>query len=88
MAEKYTETSFIITSVTPIDDKSNTSYPNVNNSMVVEFNKNLSGKFPNLSNLKYCNIYDKTVSGGYKSSDGLHYDNETYKKIYGYIKAC
>ena len=90
LATSYPDTYFIILSVTPIEDSKNTAYKSVNNSMVVDFNKKLSGYVNDLkkNNVKYCNIYDKVVSGGYNTTDGIHYDNDTYKKIYQYIKEC
>ena len=90
LATSYPDTNFIILSVTPIEDSKNTAYTSVNDSMVVDFNKKLSGYVNDLkkNNIKYCNIYDKVVSGGYSTTDGLHYNNDTYKKIYQYIKEC
>ncbi len=37
------------------------------------------------SNIKYIDTYNYLVKSGYSSSDGLHYDADTYKKIYNYI---
>lgn len=37
------------------------------------------------SNIKYIDTYNYLVTSGYSSSDGLHYNNDTYKKIYNYI---
>ena len=87
LAEKYTETSFIILSVTPIEDDMNRSYKSVNNDLVINFNKGLVTQLGSGA-AKYCNIYDKTVAGKFKTTDGLHYDTESYKKIYNYIKGC
>lgn len=37
------------------------------------------------SKIKFIDTYSYLVSDGFKTADGLHYTNDTYKKIYNYI---
>ena len=77
-------------SITQVEDSKNTEYSNINNAEVIEFNKKLKEEVEKISNshVMYCNIYDKLEKGGYSTFDGLHYDSDTYKRIYQYIKEC
>lgn len=90
LSSKYKDTNFIILSITQVEDSKNTEYSNINNAEVIEFNKKLKEEVEKISNshVMYCNIYDKLEKGGYSTFDGLHYDSDTYKRIYQYIKEC
>ena len=39
------------------------------------------------NNIKYIDSYSYLKENGYKLRDGLHYDEETSKKIYEYVKS-
>lgn len=91
LSNTYKDSNFIILSVTPIEDSKNSAYTSINNNLVIDFNKKLKeelDKNSSNSRLKYCNIYEKLEKNGYSTTDGIHYDNDTYKKIYQYIKEC
>ena len=90
LSNDYKDTNFIVLSVTQIEDSKNTDYTSVNNNLVIEFNKKLKEGLngSGSSNLKYCDIYEKLDKNGYSTTDGIHYNNDTYKKIYQYIKEC
>ncbi len=77
-------TTFFV-SVNPINDSlaSSRGYF-VRNSGVEEFNKKLISGISK-SKVKYIDTYS-VLSGNFKTVDGLHYDNSTYKKIYDAIK--
>ena len=61
------------------------SYPSiVNDANAVKFNNTLSTKLN--SNVSYCDIHDKKL--GYSAKDGVHYNENTYKKIYNSILEC
>lgn len=70
-------------SVNPVDEeKARSNGYTITNSSIVTFNKAMKKGLS--SNVKYINTYSKINSFG--TTDGLHYTNETYKKIYNYIK--
>lgn len=84
---KYKDNSkIIVVSVNPIDDTlaKNNNY-NATNAKVVEFNTTVANGLN--SNVKYCNVYDK-VKSSFKTTDGIHYDDTTSKKIYNEILKC
>ncbi len=56
------------------------------NSGVEKFNSDIKSGLN--SKVKYCDIYSKMVNGGYKTTDGTHYDQETSQKMYNYLKEC
>lgn len=58
---------------------------NIDTNSVSDFNKVLK---KNLSSLvKYCDVYS-SIANSYRTIDGVHYDENTYKSIYNAIKKC
>lgn len=66
----------ILVSVNPVKN-----YPSITNSSIKKFNTKLSD-----AGYDYIDTFSKMQKEGFTSTDGLHYDNDTYKKIYSYIK--
>lgn len=56
--------------------------PYVNNQGIVNFNRALYGNL----NTSYIDIYNELVINGFKTTDGIHYDTNTTKRIYNCIK--
>ncbi len=50
---------------------------------IQNFNKSIKSSLN--SKIKYIDTYSYLVSNGFNTTDGLHYTNDTYKKIYNYI---
>ncbi len=50
---------------------------------IQDFNKNIKSSLN--SKIKYIDTYSYLVSNGFNTGDGLHYTNDTYKKIYNYV---
>lgn len=84
---KYKNSKIIIVSVNPIDDnlaKQHGYEPT--NSQVKSFNKKLKKNLKN--GIIYCDTYSQ-IEKNLKTSDGIHYEDSTYKKIYETIlKKC
>lgn len=86
LAASYPESKIIVVSVTPIQDsKAKSNGYSVTDSMVVSFNSALRNTLS--SKITYCDVYSK-IKGSYNTTDGIHYTNDTYKKIYNEIKEC
>ncbi len=66
-------------SVLPTDGKYNKM-----NSEINSFNKKMKSNLS--SSVTYIDTSSYLKSNGFKTTDGLHYDNATYKKIYNHIK--
>ena len=89
-ANNYSKSSFIYVSVNPINDTLSLNHGySVINKNVVDFNNNLIQSINNLKikNISYCDTY-KSVISDYVTGDGLHYNAQTYKKIYNIIDTC
>lgn len=73
--------------VNPVDDAivQQNGY-NLSNAELDEFNEKMRQGLNENVKLIDANAYLKNY--GYNTEDGLHYDLETYKKIYEYIKVC
>ena len=70
-------------SVNPVDEeKARSNGYTITNKSIETFNKTMKNGLS--SDIKYINTYSKINSFG--TTDGLHYTNETYKKIYNCIK--
>lgn len=77
---KYPTNSFYVLSVNPVDEtKTGANGYTVTNADIENFNKKLASNFPN----NYIDSYSSLTSIG--TSDGLHYDNETYKVLNGIV---
>ncbi len=81
--QKYKNSKIIVVSVNPVNNKEavNNGYQ-VTNDQVKKFNKELKKNLKN--GISYCNIYS-SIKKTYKTTDGIHYDNDTSKKIYDLI---
>lgn len=76
LISKYSSNSIYIMSVTPVDEsKAKSSGYSVTNTGIEAFNKKLSENFSS----NFIDIYNNLTN--VVTSDGLHYDNETYKTI-------
>lgn len=74
----------VVVSVGPVDEAEEKKHGySVTNSQIEDFNKKLKNGISSMSNISYCDIYNNVK--GYKTTDGVHYTNDTYKKIYNYI---
>ena len=87
LAKDYSDANIIAVSETPIIDSNRDSafdayYSDVN---IVDFNNKLKAKLS--SDVVYCDVYSK-VKGQVKASDGIHYDSDSYKKIYNSMLDC
>ena len=89
LSKIYFNSNYVIVSVNPIDDnKSIASGYTVKNSQVLTFNSYLKKSITSVGgNVSYCNTYSYIVND-FSTTDGLHYNNITYKKIYELIKSC
>lgn len=86
LAKQYPNSKVIAVSVTKIDDSLARNYGyTVYNSNVVSFNTKLKSLLN--SNVKYCDVYSKTKNT-ISTTDGIHYDSDSYNKIYQAIKNC
>ena len=56
----------------------------VKNSSIKSFNNKLKD---GAKKYKVIDTYSYLVNNGYETTDGLHYNNATYKKIYNYVKS-
>lgn len=55
------------------------------NTKIQNFNSKLESNLP--SGITWIDIYSYLNSNGFKTTDGVHYDGDTYNKIYNYIKS-
>ena len=77
---KYPSNTFYVLSVNPVDEsKTSTNGYTITNVEIEAFNKKLADNFPN----NYIDSYSSLTNIG--TSDGLHYDNETYKSLNGIV---
>ncbi len=56
--------------------------PYVTNSEIISFNKKMKSE---ISGAKYIDLYTYLAKTGYKTLDGVHYNESTTKKIYAYL---
>lgn len=88
LANTHPNCKIIAVSVTQIEFSKANNYGMFNyklNGDPASFNKALKS---NLNNVSYCDVYSKLENFEYKASDGVHYDNNTYKFIYDEIQKC
>lgn len=62
------------------------SYSHLNDK-INKFNTNVKNGVKS-SNINYCDVSSKLSSESIVTTDGLHYDKDTSKKIYDYMKSC
>ena len=75
---RHAKANLFFMSVNPVD-----SDPYCKDSDVVSFNSKLQSFWGN----NYLDVYSYLKSDGYKTTDGLHYDNATSKKIHEKVKS-
>jgi len=80
-AEDNSSHNIIITPVLALDE-SKSSF--TTNEKIKSFNDDIKTKLENISNISYCNIYDK-VPSSLTGSDGIHYTSSIYQQIYEYL---
>ena len=88
LAKDYPDANIVAVSVTPIIEESlDRAYDkNVDtDNNVQKFNSQLKSQIS--SDVVYCDVYSK-VKGQVKASDGIHYDSDSYKKIYNSMLDC
>ncbi len=69
----------ILVSVNPVK-----GYPTISNDDIESFNEKLSD-YADENGLQYIDSYTELRESGYTTTDGLHYDDATYQKIYDII---
>lgn len=86
--DKYPNAHFIITSVGLVDEGKEASYDEykVSNINVNDFNTAMANALQGIK-IDFCNT-NSTVGNYETSKDGLHYTNDTYKKVYEASKSC
>lgn len=69
--------------VNPVEEpKASSKGYKMKNNQIEEFNKLLRN---NAENYTVINTYEYLVENGFSTVDGLHYNDETYEKIYRYV---
>ena len=93
---KYTELAdgawknqnIVLVSVNPIDYEKELQHGySVKQESIISFNNRIQSVASSKSNVKYCDTYNLIIND-FNTTDGLHYDGNTYKKIYNGIKGC
>ena len=84
LVSTYPKSNIIAVSVNPVVDSRSR---NAKNSAIASFNTTISNKASSTSGLYYCNTYSK-IKSNFSTKDGIHYTDETYKKIYKEMKKC
>lgn len=79
----WKDSNIYIVSVNPTKG----SYDNLNKD-IDNFNEKMKNSFEGYANIKYCDTNKLLKETGFETSDGLHYNNSTSKKIYEEIKRC
>ena len=72
-------------SVNPVEESkaANNGY-SIKNSDIEKFNSTLKS---GLKNVTYLDSYNYLKNNGFSTTDGIHYDKNTYQKIYNYINS-
>lgn len=87
-ASDWKDQDIIIVSVNPVDDaKAQSNGYSQLTKEVDNFNNNIRSGLSNSNNLTYCDVNSK-IKSNFSASDGVHYDNATYKKIYEEMLKC
>lgn len=73
-------TKVYFSAVTQCSGSKNSKNPSIQN-----FNSKVKSNLP--SSITWIDTYSYLSSNGYKTTDGIHYDKDTYNKIYNYIKS-
>ena len=82
---KWKDHNLVIVSVNPVVDGKSYAYT----SGVNQFNSTMKQKINSsgLSNISYCDTLNGIGANKFITTDGLHYEEVTYKKIYNYIES-
>lgn len=78
LIDQYPDTPFYFMSINPLDEDADF---NTTNEMAELFNATLKSAFPD----HYLDCYTYLKENGFETADGLHYTDETYKKIHDYV---
>ena len=82
-SEERPDSVIIYMSVNPVDDLLVKKYRyHITDAQVCAFNEELSSALS--EQVVYLNTYDVLNAAGYDTTDGLHYQNRTYKMLYEY----
>lgn len=81
--EKNIKNKIIHMSVNPIDQAKakNAGYTDITNDLIKSFNT----KYKEYAGNSYLNTFNYLLKEGFNASDGIHYDNNTYKKLYNKV---
>lgn len=81
--EKSIKNKIIHMSVNPIDQAKAKSagYTDITNDLIKSFNI----KYKEYAGNSYLNTFNYLLKEGFNASDGIHYDNNTYKKLYNKV---
>ena len=80
--------NIILVSVNPVDEaKEAQNKYYVKQKNIIEFNNRLKAVATPLSNVSYCDTYNKIINN-FGTSDGLHYTTATSKDIYNHTNTC
>lgn len=84
LPEKWFENNSVyIMSVNPVEEWKKYSIKNKN---INEFNRNIKEYITSKNgNIQYIDMNNNLISSGYSTVDGIHYIDDTYKKIYNEI---
>jgi hypothetical protein len=80
LVEDDSSVKLTMVSVNPVQNR-----PDITNKDVQKFNDKLIDACDE-NDWKYIDTYDELIKKGYKTTDGLHYDDDTYKLIWRLIK--
>jgi hypothetical protein len=80
LTEEDPSIRLVLVSVNPVKD-----YPSISNKDVQSFNEKLKDACDE-NDWYYIDTYSKLMKSGYTTTDGLHYNDETYQEIYDGIK--
>lgn len=92
LKEKWASHNLFFASVNPVDESvlKTGKYKDIkmtDNNQILEFNETIKKNVDD-NNIFYCDIYSKLLKDGFSSPDGLHYSNDTSKKIIKNIELC
>lgn len=90
LKEKWSEHNLFIISVNPVDKENleKGKHKNgTNNDKIKEFNNEILKEIES-SGIYYCDTYSQLLEEGFESSDGLHYSDNSSKRIIEKLKKC
>ncbi len=84
----WSKHNLILVSVNPVNEVIEAQHGySTKNSSIITFNNKLKTGTSGISNVKYCDTYNKIINN-MQTGDGLHYNGSTYKDIYNNMKSC